>query len=558
MTNSSHASAVEVTTTVSAELVEAKVVDRRPASLGLFAGLVSAHRDAFAEDVWSIGLRALGNAHAAAQEARLGDIGRTLVNDIDEQLARHVETQQQTLQAVMARFFDPQDGQVTQRLAAFVEDEGVLARLLEKYVAPETSVLAEALARQVGETSPLFRKLSATDSEGLVKVLEGQLRVVMGESHAQIVRALDPLADDGAVARFLRSLRDELKAAEADRSKQLLAAMAALNANDEQSLLSRLVRETQQARLEVLKAVNPEAPDSPLAVLRTSLTALLKEQGAEQMTLARQQQAQQQQFETEVREALARIETKRAAALKSSTGGFAFEDAVMTFLADKTAGSTCHLEITGLTCGQVDRSKKGDAVLRFTNESVFEGAAVVFEAKRELGFTVQKALDELDAARKNRGAAAGVLVLARSHAPPTFPRFARYGCNVLVVWDDEDPAFDPYLQAAVLLGMALVSRCKTVGDKGEIDALNDIEDRIAAEIDRLQKLEKHNEAIRRSADGISDEIRKLRKGLDVLVQKAQSTLRALNVEVREELVERASPIALLPPGTGPRRRVIAP
>jgi hypothetical protein len=34
----------------------------------------------------------------------------------------------------------------------------------------------------------------------------------------------------------------------------------------------------------------------------------------------------------------------------------------------------------------------------------------VFEAKREAGYTVQAALDELDEARKNRDAGAGVFV----------------------------------------------------------------------------------------------------------------------------------------------------
>ncbi|MFM2420971.1 MAG: hypothetical protein RL385_5694, partial [Pseudomonadota bacterium] len=54
-------------------------------------------------------------------------------------------------------------------------------------------------------------------------------------------------------------------------------------------------------------------------------------------------------------------------------------------------------------------------------------------AKREAGYSGPKALDELDAARKNRHAAAGVFVMARSHASELFPHFARYGSNVLVV-----------------------------------------------------------------------------------------------------------------------------
>lgn len=517
--------------------------DRRSDSLALFGDLDEAVRHQLAHDAWAIGLRALANAHAAAQESKLKDIGATLLGDLDRQLKLYVEQQQQTIGTVLARFFDPNDGQITQRLSAFVDDHGVLARLLERYLGPQNSVLAEALAKQVGETSPLFKKLSPTDSTGLVKVLEAQLRAVMGDGHAELVRALDPLAEDGAVSRFLRSLREELRGADEDRQKQLSAALAALDANDENSLLSRLVRETHRARQDVLAAVNPDAPASPMALLKTSLTKLLQEQSKAQLALAQRQEERQMQFEKEVREALVRIDTKRVQDLKTPRGGLDFEDTVVAFVRAATQGAPCLFEATGATAG-VGRSKKGDAIVRFTEESAFAGAGVVFEAKRDAGYSVQKALDELNAARKNRNAAAGVFVMARSHASDVFPRFARYGNNVLVVWDDQDPASDAYLHAAILLGIGLITRTKTAGDAGDIAALRDVEARIEAELTRLAKMEKHSDSIRKNADGISDEIRKAQNALDLLLRKAQSTLRGLNVELTDEATEVTSPLCL--------------
>jgi hypothetical protein len=393
----------------------------------------------------------------------------------------------------------------------------------------------------------LFKKLSPTDSDGLVKILEAQLRVVMSQGHAEFVRALDPLAEDGAVARFLRSLREELRGADEDRQKQLSAALAALDANDEGSLLSRLVRETSRARQDVLAAVNPDAPGSPMALLKGTLTKTLQEQAASHTELAKRQEERQTAFEKEIREALTRIETKRLQDQVTTRGGLDFEDAVTSFVRMAIRGAPCILEVTGATSG-VGRCKKGDAVLRFTDESAFAGAAVVFEAKRDAAYTAQRALDELDAARKNRNATAGVFVMARSHATDAFPRFARYGNNVLVIWDDRDPATHTYLHAALLLGMGLVTRIRTAGDPGDIAALRDIESRIEGEIVRLEKMEKHSDTIRKNVDGISDEIRKAQKALDVLLRKAQSTLRALNVEVHDEGTEVRSPIAL-PPGS---------
>ncbi len=92
--------------------------------------------------------------------------------------------------------------------------------------------------------------------------------------------------------------------------------------------------------------------------------------------------------------------------------------------------------------------------------------------------------------------------------------------------------------------MALVTRTRTAGDPGDIAALRDIETRIESELSRLEKMEKHSEAIRKNVDGISDEVRKAQKALDVLLRKAQSTLRALNIEVNDEPAEASTPITL--------------
>jgi hypothetical protein len=64
-----------------------------------------------------------------------------------------------------------------------------------------------------------------------------------------------------------------------------------------------------------------------------------------------------------------------------------------------------------------------------------------------------------------------------------------------------------------------------------------VEGRIEDELRRLEKMEKHNEGIRKNSDGIADEIRKAQRQLDLLLRKAKSTLTALNVELHDETVE---------------------
>ena len=148
------------------EEIAVRIADRRPNSLSLFSELTDQQANQLAIEAWTVGLRALANAYAQAQESRLQDIGKGLLEDVDRQLKAHVAAQQETIAGVLGRFFDPNDGQVTQRLAAFVDDQGGLAHLLEKYLAPQNSVLAQTLARQVGEFEPTLPKAKSDRQRG--------------------------------------------------------------------------------------------------------------------------------------------------------------------------------------------------------------------------------------------------------------------------------------------------------------------------------------------------------------------------------------------------------
>jgi hypothetical protein len=386
--------------------------------------------------------------------------------------------------------------------------------------------------------------LSPTDSEGVVKHLEAQLKSVLENQHSEFARALDPLAVGGAVNRFLSELKGKLEGDKEDKEKQLATALKELDANNEQSLLNQLVRESNKASQTLLEAMNADVPQSPMAMLKASLTAQLQGYFESQSAVAKEQQERQAKFESEVRDALTRMETKKLADQNAPRGGVEFEDAMIEFLARELAGVPCVLEETGASKGAAGRSKKGDAVVRFTEESAFAQARVVFEAKHDCSYTVQKALDEMDEARKNRQAVSGVFVIARSHANERFPAFARYGSTVLVQWDHEDDSTDAYLRAAIFLGLALVQRTKTVGEAGDIKALHDIGDRVEGEIARLDKMDKSCETIRKNVDSISDEVRKGKNALDLLLRKAREALKALHVDVFDEATERQTPIAL--------------
>ena len=485
------------------------------------------------------------NAYRQAEEARLQDIGKSLSDDLDEQLRQHAEVQEKAIAAALGRYFDPESGELGTRLRQFMGDEGTLAHLLQRHLGPRNSVLVETLTKHVGEESALFRRLSPTDSDGLVSILGERLKAVLQQEHGEFQKALDPLQEDGAVGRFIAKLREELRRAEDDQAQQLKIALAALDTTKEDSLLNQLRRETQQAREHLLEAINPAREGSPLAIIKASLTELLAAHAKstkEQLEEARKQTAE---FQRDVRDAVLRLETRRREEQRCARGGGVFEDAVAQFVQNELGRSGYIVESTGNVVGLRPNCKVGDVVIQFPPDHAFAGYKAVIEAKRDKSYTLGKALGEIATARKNRDAGSGIFVMARSHAPAGFPTFNRYGQDIIIVWDDENPGMDPHLQGALMVALGLATRSKTTADEGDLQALQDIEQRIVSELNRLDKIRSAATTIRKQAENIEKELNTGESKLSKILNDAKKTLTALNVELRDDEIERACPIEVV-------------
>lgn len=537
-------SALTIDVQVDAATIVASVSDSRTDVVATLVPLDESQRLGFVADVWTVGVRAIMNAHRNAEEAKLADIGKGILDGLDKELDDHVVRQRDALVEMLKRYFDPKDGQVALRIDGFVKDGGQLAIAMEKYLAPEHGTLARTLAQQLGENSPLLKRLSPTDHEGIVHVLESRIREALAQNQSAMAKALDPLAEEGIVARFLGMLRKDLEKADNDRTKQLVAVTKALDANDEGSLLSRLMRETQSARLAFVQAMNPDEPGSPLAVLKASLASLLEVQAKSQAEALAAVEERQQKLDQHIRESVARLEERRRGDAHSPRGGTTFEGNGLTFVQHAVQGAPIVVDDVGGLVGARPSCKIGDQVLRFTDESVFAGAALVVEMKHDASYTISRALAELEIARSNRGAQTGLFVMARSHAPAGFPPMARYGQDILVTWDDEDESTDPYLHAGVILGLALASRQRRPVNEGDVKALADVEHRIQQELRRHETMKKLAERIRKDAEELGDELRKGSDKLTLLLRSAKATLKALNVELVDAEAERSEIISL--------------
>lgn len=520
------------------EVLGVSLTDRRPESLEFFGQLEAAHRGMMAADVWQIGLRALQMARASANTARLEDVGAELLAGLQERLAEHVQTQAQAVQKQLALYFDPSDGRLMARLEALFKDGGQLARVIEQQTGP-TSALATTLMRQV---SPLLQKLSPTETDGVVQVIGRKVEEVLRASQQSLQLVLDPATTSSAAGRFLGMLKQEIAAAGETQEKRLAAVAAVLDANDVNSPLSRLLRETHEAQQRVLAAVTPGHAQSLLAPLQETLTGLIERHQKQQAEAFEAQRQRQEAFEREIQAAVQRIELRKEQARRGVAGGREFEEEVHAFVSVLLQGGAYVVDFTGNKKSAGMHRKVGDVVITFTEESAFAGAKVVIEAKRKDGYTLRSALDELSVARQNRDAAVGLFVMSSNAAPAGFPPFARYGHNVVVMWDSEDRSTDAYLHAAALVALALASRTQrreTVDEAVELEALCQ---RVQGELARIERIRGKATTVLHAAKAIQEEVNKGQEELAMALTSTRKLLDGVKAERSDEAAESQTPI----------------
>ncbi len=112
----------------------------------------------------------------------------------------------------------------------------------------------------------------------------------------------------------------------------------------------------------------------------------------------------------------------------------------------------------GNSTGLIKNCKKGDAVVELGSESAAPGAKVVVEAKEHASYNLTTALKEMEEARQNREAESGLFVFSKKTAPAGLEPLARYGTDVVVVWDADDVATDTHLRLGLSVARALCTR----------------------------------------------------------------------------------------------------
>jgi len=211
------------------------------------------------------------------------------------------------------------------------------------------------------------------------------------------------------------------------------------------------------------------------------------------------------------------MRARKAAEAASTTHGHDFQQAGFEVLQGLATQANDIAEDTGNTAGLIPRSKVGDAVITLGPDNAAAGARIAIEFKEAGNYTIKSTLEEIDTARKNRDAGVGLFVHSRRTAPDGLQALARYGNDIVVVWDAEDEFSDAYLKAGFMAAKALAVRARM--DNAERSADFQAIDKSLTEIQRqvayLDEIRTWSGTIKNSAEKVIDRVERMQKALEV-------------------------------------------
>ena len=155
------------------------------------------------------------------------------------------------------------------------------------------------------------------------------------------------------------------------------------------------------------------------------------------------------------------------------------------------------------------------------------------EAKEDASYDLATALEEMETARQNREAESGLFVFSKKTAPAGLEPLARYGNDVVVVWDADDLATDTHLRLGLSVARALCTRKALERSSLDVDftAIDAALLEIAKQVKELDDIRTWTETIRSNGEKILGRLRisteKLEKQGEVLTERVADLKEAM-------------------------------
>lgn len=526
-----------------AEALELRLTVRDRDTLVALAEFPTAEQRAvFALDALRIGVLALRQARGQLDANAVQRECERMLGLLERHLSEHATQINHRLTGSLKEYFDPETGRFQERVDRLVRRDGELEQLLRRQLGADDSELCKTLLTHVGQNSPLMKQLSPTESQGLLSALRDTVQRQLNDQRETVLREFSLDNEQGSLARLVRQLTDNQGRLTIDLKGKIDDVVKEFSLDEENSALSRLVRNVTSAQQTISREFSLDNEQSALSRLKKMVEAtdeairgnlsLDDEHSAlarlkrEMLEILKTHGESTSKFQSEIKATLAAMVAKKEEAARSTQHGLEFELVVCEFFARlaQPAGDTA--VATGATTGHVKNCKVGDCVVTLGPDSAAPGAKIVIEAKEKQRVDQQSAIEESGEARKNRGAQVGIFVYSKHTAPANIEPLARFGQDVIVVWDAEDSSTDLYLRAAYTLAKALCVRAATERAALEVDftkideAILEIGKRAA----QLDQINGWSETISKNSEKIVDHVRTARKALERQVASLQTNV----------------------------------
>ncbi len=453
-------------------------------------------RNQYAAEAMKIGIMAIRHVGGQVSVDRLRNEGDRFIGGLEKTLETHKQTMQEQIEAKLKDYFDPKSGRFEDRVRRLVAKDGELSQLIKSFIDGENSLFAKTLVTHVGRDSALMKQLDPKQTDGLLAVLKQLVESELSQHRTHILDEFSLDNEKGALKRLTKEL-----------SQSNNEIIKELSLNEEGSALNRLVQKVNHAQVTITNEFSLDNDSSCLSKLKKELMTVLE---AHVETNA--------EFQQEVKLALHELKVRRAEQARSTEHGKTFERVVCEFIQSQLTASGDLAEFVGDNIGIIANCKKGDVVVKLGCDSNAPGAKIIIEAKEDKRYTLSKALNEIDEARKNRSAQVGVFVFSTKTAPQNLRPIARYGSDIVVVWNAEDPLTDSFLWAAIEFARLTCFRSQSVEESQASDFANI--DQLIANIEKraanLNKIRTYAETAQSSAKEIHSATAKIikRAGLD--------------------------------------------
>jgi hypothetical protein len=469
------------------------LIDDREVIRALLAHAEGDDRNQYAAEALKIGVLAMRHVAGQLNTDTFRREGEQFVLGLQNTLDQHKKNLNDQIENRLKEYFDPKDGRFSDRVQRLVAHDGELSVLIKSFIDGENSLFARTLVAHVGRDSALMKLLDPRQSDGLLTSLSKTVDDQLTQQRDHLLKEFSLDNKDGALCRLITQLTSNHGDLSKDIQTKIDVIIKEFSLNEENSALSRLVQNVTQAQRTITSEFSLDSDTSCLSRLRRELRELLDL--SEKKNL---------QFQEEVKVSLAKIVTQREEADRSTRHGLAFEDAVCEFIIRQSQHAGDVATPTGHTTGLIKNCRIGDCLIELGPDSAAPGAKITIEAKEVDGYSLTKAREEIETARKNRAADWGIFVFSKKTAPPNLEPFARYGSDFVVIWDAEDTSTDVFLKAGIIAARALCFRSERQSAAQQVDF-----EAIEKAILEIEKRAGNLDDVRKSAESIESSNKKI-------------------------------------------------